>query len=186
MEQAIRTILTLTSVAITVGCDESRRLAEQAARNTEMQASQNHEMARVNREVAEGSRRLVAADAEARRQVLAIQKDLQTERQQIAVGRDALEAERQQMAAQRHRDPVVAAAITNTGIILACLLPLALCGYLLHSLCGRSSEEAIGDVLLMDLVSESPLLLPPAQRQDQPRLPAPVMEATMDDDPPPF
>ena len=78
--------------AIVIGCEtEDRRLAEQAARNTELQAQQNQQMARVNREVAQGTKRLVEADAEARRQMLSLQQDLQSERQQVAAGRDALE-----------------------------------------------------------------------------------------------
>jgi hypothetical protein len=173
-------------VAMLIGCDENRRLAEQAERNTEIQAQQNSEMARVNREVAAGTKQLVAADADARREMLILQQDLQAERQQIAAGQAALETERQRLAKQRQRDPIIAAAITCLGLALVCLLPLVLAGYLLHLLFVRGPEETIGDVLLMDLASDSPRLSPHVRVEPQAALPAPGPELPPDDDPPPF
>jgi hypothetical protein len=37
------------------------------------------------------------------------------------------------MALQRHRDPLVASAILNVGLVLAALLPLLVCVYVLWS-----------------------------------------------------
>jgi hypothetical protein len=186
MRTRMHTVLVIIATTI-VGCEnEDQRLAEQAAHHTEMQATQNQEMARVNREVAAGTKRLVEADAEARRQVVTLQQDLQAERQQIAAGRDALESERQRMAAERHRDPIIAAAINGFGAILACLLPLALSGYLLHSLYAGRPEEEIGELLISDLVAESPLLFPQSEPDGQRHLVGPATDALQDDDPAPF
>ena len=49
-----------------------------------------------------------------------------TERQQLDQHREALEAERRHVAEQQQRAPVIAAAITQGGLIVACLAPLAL------------------------------------------------------------
>ena len=48
-----------------IGCDENARLAEMAERHLDRQAEQNRQMAELHRQVADGSRELVAADAKA-------------------------------------------------------------------------------------------------------------------------
>ena len=58
------------------------------------------------------------------------------------------------------RDPIIAAAITNIGLLLVCLLPLVLCWYLLHRRVEPADDQAVAEVLLEDLVTNRPLLLP--------------------------
>ena len=87
--------------------------------------------------------------------MVALQRDLG--RQQ-----DELEADRRALAAQRHIDPIVAGAITTTGLLLACLLPLVLCWYLLHRGPDDNIDAAVSELLIQDLVSEQPLLQPPS------------------------
>jgi hypothetical protein len=60
-------------------------------------------------------------------------------------------------------DPIIAAAITNAGLLLACLLPLILCWYLLHRPVEPADDQAVAEVLLDDLVADRPLLLPRTQ-----------------------
>ncbi len=55
----------LASLVSVIGCSNDERLVKQAEVNAKRQAEQNEEMARLNREVAEGSKRLVQANAEA-------------------------------------------------------------------------------------------------------------------------
>ena len=82
--------------------------------------------------------------------------------------RDQLEDDRRDIAAQRHRDPLIAAAITNIGLILACLLPLVLCVVILRSLRNPvADEEALTEFLVHEIVADQPLLL-----STEPRTPA--------------
>jgi hypothetical protein len=145
-----------------IGCDEdeNKRLAEMAERHLERQAEQSHQVTELQREVAEGSRRLVEADAQARQEMVTLQREVQAERSEVGWQRDLLEGERRELAAKRRLDPIVAAAITNIGLLLACLLPLVLCWYLLQRRVEPADDQAVAEVLLEDLVADRPLLLP--------------------------
>ena len=171
--QTHKRMILLTVLALmvtTTGCEEdeneNKRLAEMAERQLQRQVEQNRHMAELQHEVAEGARQLVQADAEAREEMVALHRDVQAERTEIGRQRDSLEDERKVIASQRHRDPVIAAAITNVGLLLACLLPLVLCWYLLRRPMEPADDGAVTEVLLQDLVSDNPLLLP---RVEQPR-----------------
>ena len=154
----IAVMLTLTAI----GCneEENKRLAEMAERHLERQAEQNRQVTELQREVAEGSRRLVEADAKARQEMVTLQREVQAERNEVGRQRDLLEGERRDLAAKRRLNPVIAAAITNIGLLLACLLPLVLCWYLLQRRVDPADDQAVAEVLLEDLVTDRPLLLP--------------------------
>jgi len=145
-----------------IGCDEDEntRLAEMAERHLDRQAEQSRQVTELQREVAEGSRRLVEADAQARQEMVTLQREVQAERNEVGRQRDLLEGERRDLAAKRRLDPIVAAAITNIGLLLACLLPLVLCWYLLTRRVEPADDQAVAEVLLEDLVADRPLLLP--------------------------
>ncbi len=123
------------------------------------------ERAQVNRsqaQVAEASRQLVQADANARTETIAMQRDLQKGQDELGRQRDQLENDRRQYADQRNRDPIIANTILDVGMILACLLPLALCIFLVLSLRDKSqSDSDLADVLVQEVVSDEPFLLPP-------------------------
>lgn len=140
-----------------IGCDENARLAEMAERHLDRQAEQNRQMAELHRQVADGSRELVAADAKAREELAALQREVQTERAETGRQRDELERERRSLAAERRQDPIIAAAITSVGLVLACLLPLLLGWHLLRAP-ANDADRLIAEVLVEDLVSEHPLL----------------------------
>jgi len=151
-------MLMLTSI----GCDEeeNKRLAAMAERQLERQAEQNRQVTELQREVAEGSRRLVEADAQARQEMVVLQREVQAERTEVGRQRDLLEGERRDLAVKRRLDPIIAAAITNIGLLLACLLPLVLCWYLLQRRIEPADDQAVAEELLEDLVTDRPLLLP--------------------------
>jgi len=92
------------------------------------------QVSRSQAQVAEASRQLVEADAKARGEIIAMQKDLQQGPSELDRKRDQLENDRRQYADQRSRDPIVANTILDVGMIVACLLPLALCIVLAISL----------------------------------------------------
>jgi len=84
---------------------------------------------------------------------------LQEEQAGISNGRDALEAERREIAAQRYREPVVAGAILNLGLLIACLLPFVVCLYVLRAATSGSDDpHLLNEVLIGEFLSDEPLL----------------------------
>ena len=88
-------ILLAVTVILVTGCEENGnengRVAKVAVEAAERQAEQNREMVRLNRETAEGTKRLVEADAEARKELTEMQHDLQAEQAEVGEQRDQLE-----------------------------------------------------------------------------------------------
>ena len=148
-----------------------QRLVDLANESMKRQAEQNQQIAKQSqsiveesRQLAEAAKELVAHDAQARQELVEAQDRLnaQLNQQRIAIdaGRDQLEQERREIALQRHRDPILAAAVQSTGLILACLLPLVLCVVILRSLRNPvTDEEALTEFLVQEIVAEQPLLL---------------------------
>lgn len=155
-------------ICLIVGCGSDERLTQMAKEHEARQAEQNFKMAELQKSVADGSKRLVEAEAEFRNTLLAMQDKLRRSGQR-GEQRDKLEGERREIAQQRIRDPIIAEAIVQVGLILACLLPLVLAGYLVHAMKHAVSQDTaiVTEFLVADLVSEHPLLLGPPT---QPRL----------------
>ena len=151
------------------GCDnDDDRVAQVAQESAERQAQQNQEMSKLNREVATGTRRLVEADSKARQELIVAQKDLARQQADLAQQHDKLEVERHDLAALRYRESLLAPVIAGIGLLLLCSLPLVLAWYLLQGWRQEKADEtAIGNLLVEELVSQCPLLLP------QPVLPPP-------------
>ena len=162
-------IVLMAACSVLTGCDEDKRLAEMANENAQRQAAQNEEMAHLNREIAEGSKRLVAANAEANDKLLTTQQKLDEQRSQI-------DGERQVLADERHRESILGPLITTIGTLLVCALPLVLCWFLLHGLRKGGEEADISQLLVEEIVSDQPTLLPLPRHiaaVDQPSLPGP-------------
>ncbi|REJ91766.1 MAG: hypothetical protein DWQ35_13770 [Planctomycetota bacterium] len=168
MKTLIRLTILVSTVAIAaaLGCSnhENHRLAEMAEKHLEDQVDQNRRMTELQQQVAEGSRRLVEADAKARQEMIVLQREVQGERTEVGRQRDLLEGERRDLAAKRRIDPIIVAAITKVGLLLACILPLVLCWYLLRRPVEPADDQVIAEVLLEDLVTNRPLPLPPANQ----------------------
>ena len=159
-------LITLTLILlIGVSCspDENSRVAELATQQLERQADQNRRMSELQQEVASGSRDLVEADANARQEMVTLQREMQTERNEIGHQRDQLEAERREIADRRNRDPIIAAAITRVAFVVVSLLPLLICWLLLQQKVEPADKNEITELLLDDLVSSEPRLMPPAK-----------------------
>ena len=106
--------------AITVlGCSDDPRLAELAKETNRQQAQQNQEMAKLNREVAEGSKRVVQASAQATDKMLAMEKQLHD-------NHDDLEAERKELAHDRKTDSLFGTFLVTAAGLVAVSLPLVL------------------------------------------------------------
>ncbi|MBI1313079.1 hypothetical protein GC176_17455 [bacterium] len=126
-------------------------------------------MAELQEQVTAGSRALVEADAKARGEIIGLQRDIQSERAAIGQQRDRLEAERKQLADERHTAPIVAEAITKSGLLLACLLPLLVCIRLLISQGHPVDDQAIWQILLDEATSD-PHLLTQSHAEDAERI----------------
>ncbi|HEY1598553.1 MAG TPA: hypothetical protein VGG64_03070 [Pirellulales bacterium] len=162
MPRTPRHLLILTTLTI-VGCNDHAELARQANEHAARQAEQNREMAKLNQHVAEGTKRLVDADAQMRQDFLQANTEL--------------EAERKQIAAQRHRDPIIANTLLDAAILIACVLPIVLAIYVVRNLGQQSADDGLAELLLQELASEEPMLLahavasPAIQNHSQPALP---------------
>ena len=75
--------------------------------------------------------------------------------------RDALKADRSELDTQRHRDSVVATAIQSAALVIACVLPLVVCWYLLRSVRDEGDDPVVTEVLISELTTDRPRLLPP-------------------------
>lgn len=156
------------------GCGDDGRLADYAHNSVEQQTKQNEQIAKQNlevtqqnRQVAEAAQKLVEADARARQEMVTAQKSLQeglqAERSTLDQQRQEIEHERQVIARERYWEPLIAEAIAGCGVLLACLLPLAICIYVLWSLhTDHGDEAALNELLVSELTTDGPrLLLPP-------------------------
>jgi hypothetical protein len=160
MKQTLPAILLISLI----GCGSNdERLVKMANDHETRQAEQNQHMADLQKSVAEGSKRLIEADAVSREKFLAMQDNLRSDQAAIGQQRDALEADRREIAVQRNRDPIIAATIMEVGQYLACLLPLIFAGYLVYAMRHTASQDdaLVAEFLVTDAVAEHPLLLGP-------------------------
>ena len=171
-------MIAVTALLTTAGCrDDSARVAGVAHHALESQAEQNKELARLSGEVVESSQQLVEQDAQARTEILAAQKDLQTQHTDLSRRRDDLEQQRQSVAAQRQTESLLAPIVLTLGTALLCLLPLGIACYALYLSRSDVPEMAdVGEILIDELVSDSPRLLAPPASPSAPRLEAPADE----------
>ena len=158
-------------VAILVGCDTpAERLVELSERSLARQAEQNQLVARQSTEVAQATHQLIEADAKSRQELIAaqtqLQQDLQSERLSLDHQHRDLEVERKQLATQRQRDPILAAAIVQAAMLVAGVLPLALCFFVLLVLRRETADEALGELLIQEFVDPQLLLEDGSQRSN--------------------
>ena len=157
-----RTMLPMAIVVIAVGCqNESDRVAELASQHAAQQAELSRETVELQAELVEGTQQLVEADAQARRDFLELQENLDQQRAEIGRRHDELEDERQIIAKQRHRDPIVADTVFAVGSLLACLLPLVLAGYLLRCQLSEPDNHSATEILLEEIAAGHPGLVAP-------------------------
>ena len=158
-------ILLAATVILVTGCEnsnENERVAKVATEAAERQARQNEEMARLNREVAEGTRRLVEADAEARKELTTMQHDLQSQQAEVGEQRDQLETERKEIAGQRRTESMLGPILKGCAAAAVIAVTIGYCWSLLFSLRRYDdADQVLGELLVDELLSEKPVLLPP-------------------------
>jgi hypothetical protein len=136
-------------ILVVTGCDE--RVAQVAREAADRQAEQNRAMVELQQEVAAGSRSLVAADAEARSELVTAQRELHVERSQLDRGRDALEVERRVMAAERRTASLLVPVLEALGTVLVALVVVGFSWFVLVRL---RSDEHVDSELVEFLVQE--------------------------------
>ncbi len=161
---------------VIIGCGKppdlrDQRLAEFARESMTEQRQQNDRMAEQSvavvagsRQLAEAAQELVLQDATARRELLAAQTELTSQlhdqRSRVDAGRDQLEQERRQIATQRTRDPLLAAAIYDVGLVLVSVLPLLVCLYVIRQMQVQEPDHAaVAEMLVLELTSQQPRFL---------------------------
>ena len=158
-------LLALCGLSLLVGCaeeDHHKQVAEVATQAADRQAQQNTEMVRLNREVAEGTRRMVEADAEARKEIIAVHQEIQSERASLNDSFETLEAERKQIAGQRRTESMLGPILKGCAAAAVIAVTIGYCWSLLFSL--RRQDDAgqvLSELLVDELLSEKPVLLPP-------------------------
>ena len=162
----------LLSIPIAVlGCSPppDERLIELGQQSCDRQAEQNQTIAEQTRQLTEMSNDFLAAEGQASAETIALQREIA---QAEAAAREELLqiqqhlVERRQIANERQRAPIIAAAITQVGLWLVCLAPLALCGYLLYVLRhSADNDAAVTELLIEEIIAEHPRLLPPGPRR---------------------
>ncbi len=136
-------LLAVLGLCLLVGCDEKdqyKEVAQVAREAADRQAQQNDEMARLNREVVEGTRQMIEADTAARKDAMAVQHEMvegtrqmieadtaarkdaiavqheiQAERVTLNDGFDKLEGERKQIAQERRTESMLVPAFEKIG-----------------------------------------------------------------------
>jgi hypothetical protein len=160
------------------GCSPDERLYEMAQESLDRQAEQNQVIADQSKQVSETTDNLVDADAQARKEFAELQRETQAaisvERQSIDRQREELRKERRAVELDRRRAPVIAAAVTQVGLVIGCLAPLALAAYLLYVLRHSSAEdEVVTQILIEEVMADQPrLLLGRADVSETPALPS--------------
>ena len=165
MIRRIPMLLAMAAILVT-GCEENgnenSRVAKVAVEAAERQAKQNEEMARLNRETAEGAKRLVEADAQARKELTTMQHDLQSQQAEVGEQRDQLEAERKEIAGQRRTESMLGPILKGCAAAAVCVVTIGYCWSLLFSLKRHDdADQVLGELLVDELLSEKPVLLPP-------------------------
>ncbi len=149
----------LMIIGMISGCDS--RVVKVATEAADRQAAQNQSMAELQKEIAAGTHGLVAADAESRKEAVAVHRDLAAERARLDDGWANLEQERQTIASQRRFESLLAPAIHAGGLLILVAALLGFCWYVLFGARYSSPNDVeISDLLLKDLFSKEPETLP--------------------------
>jgi len=161
-------LIVTTSLAMMTGCEsQDSRLSDLAEQTTYQQAAQNEAMAELTQQVTEDHRRVVETVEESRRDVVALDREVREERNE-------LDQERKAMSRVRFRESKLAPAIHAFGLLMVAALPLVICVHLLRGLGGQNDDEVAVDFLLRELtLSDSLLRLPgPSETSDETSMPA--------------
>ena len=168
-------LLLLLTFTATLGCNENEQVAKVAIDAAERQAEQNQQMAQNTREVTQGSKQLIAADAQSRQELIEMQRDLQDEQSRVGGLRDELEDERREIAAERLTESQLGPLLKSCAAAALCIVTIGFCWVLLHGLRHDDVGQTLSELLVEEFASTDPTLLPrPAPSKN----PLPEQDAT--------
>jgi len=159
-------VIPIITLLLLIGCNDERVVAisREAA---DRQAQQNQLISDLNKELAAGSRELVAADAKAREKMVDVHRELQSERQRLDTGWTSLEHQRQQVASRRRTESLLAPAIQNFGVAVVVALVLGFSWYaLVASRNATVSDAELSNMLIEEILSNQPTTLQPTLSND--------------------
>lgn len=135
-----------------VGCDDEEK------KQRTWQQEQVDQLQRQSQENSAASRALVEADAESRRQFVALEQSVQAERRELAGQYSALEADRKEVAAARERVPLLATAFQGLAALALGTAALWVCSRILGRLSTDDDAGELEETLILSLAGESDLL----------------------------
>lgn len=161
--------LALTIGILATGCDD--RATRVALQSVDQQARQNLAMANVNEQVATGVQQLLAADSESRSELLAAHRELLTARNALTAQWNDLEHQRRKLDDNRRRDSLVIPLAQSAGVFLMVVVVLGFCWCALGKSVRSASnnDNVLAEILIEELVSDSPRLLTSPQPSDAAR-----------------
>jgi hypothetical protein len=155
-------VVTGTIILLTIGCESSDdQLARLASESAAQQARQSEQVAEASANLTAAAKGLVESSGRSHEALVEVQRELRVEQSEIGRQRELLEEERKTLAAERRTSPVIAAAILQVSILIACLLPLLLGWYVLRLAASNTADPDVTEILLDDLTADPPRLLGP-------------------------
>ena len=150
MKQTLVIGMLILIVMLTLGCgSESDRMANMAERMVRTQNEVNSNVTRANEKFVELNREL--------------QKErtgLQSERLTLNVQFEKLEQDRRDLHSQRRSEVAWSESFQFLTIVIAAIMPLFLCAYLIWVATQNSVEQAeVNSILIRELVSAEPRLI---------------------------
>jgi hypothetical protein len=148
----------IASFVLISGCDD--RVTQVAIDGANRQAQQNTAMAELNRNVADGTRGLVMADAQARKEIIAVHLKLQEERIRLDTGWNALQQEKREIAGERRTESMLVAVTKAVGGLALVFLLLGFSWYAVAAArSGDDTDARLNELLICEILSEdSPLI----------------------------
>ena len=173
--------LTATVVITLVGCSDGDAAARQelvdfARQMVAEQQAASRSLQSQSAQLSTAARELVASDAAARAELISagsrLHQGIAQQRQELDRARDELVSEQRAIASQRHRDPVIAAAIANVGFAAIGVLPLAVCWLVIRAAQHAPVTDETTQILLLELAGETDRFGDRPRRIDSPSAPA--------------
>jgi len=154
--------IVLAGSLMAIGCEQDPDHLRPMTDLVQKQAAPQESLVRQSERLTDASRQLVTADSESRRELVEFQSALQTrideERQALDRQRDGLDEERRAIAQQRHRDPLIAAALIQAATLLVAALPVLLIAMLIRGARQEPADTPMGEILVEELRSDRPRL----------------------------
>ena len=177
-------ILALMTVVAT-GCSESEEVARVATEAAKRQAEQTNKAFELQKEVAAGSKNLVTADAEARRELIALQTEIQTqranvdrERAKLEVERQTIVEDRQAIVADQRKESMLGNVFRGSSVVLIVVVAFVFCCYLVKAASSDTAVE-VNELLLTEILGDEPILLSgPTAMQKKAAVAIPASTAT--------